>query len=819
MIKITTIMPIQCLSLCSFLFFSSAHANTLDQRREHAVEMVRSGQVVSGLNRLQALLAQFPTDQKLIADYLVLAYGQPVVHPQDLYRLTQQIQPKTFPAYAQVSAIKVLRDAKQYAQAKAYLARFQPLNTQASGKVWHAVLEAESGQAAAAKTLLKNLQWQQLSADDLSLLSYTYRILNMPVQALQAAEAGLKKQSSIAGHEQYVLSLMLNGKHHAAENYLLQQQLAQSHPRLLLQVKQHQFSTRIQNAVQAYKTAQLRSEYATAYTELDAVLADMAAHEPQVAADAELQHAFYADYLYALGQRKRHQQVLKIVQQQHQPIANWPAYVRHAIADAYLATRQPELAEPVYLSLFQEKNYADYTVYAGLYYAYIEQEKFKQADQLIQDMDRQLPRYRYSEAKGVDRSTHEDREQYLALKGLNYAYRNEHAKAEQYFETLVSIAPNNLAYQNNLAQIQRWREKPLTSQQTLEQWNGLDQVSQITQINQMQNAQALNDIRSWRQLNQTLLQTAADDTGVQLSRKELKDRDHFSIQHEIYFSESRSDQEQLLNRLKGSEERTHWTRLNSPWLNEHYQVFIDHQHRQGRYEDGTLDNPRLGLGVAWSKDRKYASLLLSQSLDEDRVGAALDWSHWLNDHWQYHLAVNTQADIPLQAMAKAHEGQSYRAGFNWQANESRKAGAQFQLTDIDDGNTRQEYQAYFSQQFYQAPHHLSRATLSGYYGKNKPVAVDYFNPESSHSLELKLEHDWMTWRRYEQHFNQHFELTLGTFGQKDYSNEPIYNLLYRHDWHVSRTWKLHYGIGWGSHPYDGKTEEKTYAVFGFEGRF
>lgn len=315
----------------------------------------------------------------------------------------------------------------------------------------------------------------------------------------------------------------------------------------------------------------------------------------------------------------------------------------------------------------------------------------------------------------------------------------------------------------------------------------------------MQNAQALNDITGWRQLNQTLSQTAADDTGVQLSRKELEDRDHFSIRHESYFSESRSDQEQLLNRLKGSEDRTHWTRLNSPWLNEHYQVFVDHQHRQGRYEDGTLDNPRLGLGIAWSKDRKYASLLLSQSLDEDRLGAALDWSHWLNDHWQYQ--------------------QSYRAGFNWQANESRKAGAQFQLTDIDDGNTRQEYQAYFSQQLYQAPHHLSRATLSGYYGKNKPVAVDYFNLESSHSLEFKLEHDWMSWRRYEQHFNQHFELTLGTFGQKNYSSEPIYNLFYRHDWRVSRTWKLHYGIGWGSHPYDGKTEEKTYAVFGFEGRF
>lgn len=294
--------------------------------------MVRSGLVISGLNRLQALLNHFPTDEKLIADYLVLAYGQPAVRTQDLYSLMQQIQARTFPAYAQVSAIKVLRDARQYDQAKAYLARFQPLNVQASGKVWHALLEAESGQTAAAKTLLKNLQWQQLGADDLSLLSYTYRILNMPLQVLQAAEAGLKKKSSIAGHEQY----------------LLQQQLAQAHPRLLLQVKQHQFFTQIQNAVQAYKTAQLRSEYATAYAELDAVLADMAIHGPQVAADSELQRAFYADYLYALGQRKRHQDVLKIVQQQHRPIASWPAYVRHVIADAYLVTRQPELAEPVY---------------------------------------------------------------------------------------------------------------------------------------------------------------------------------------------------------------------------------------------------------------------------------------------------------------------------------------------------------------------------------------------------------------------------------------------------------------------------------------
>lgn len=39
------------------------------------------------------------------------------------------------------------------------------------------------------------------------------------------------------------------------------------------------------------------------------------------------------------------------------------------------------------------------TVYTGLYYSYIEQEKYKQADQLLNDVDRLIPMYKYSQAK------------------------------------------------------------------------------------------------------------------------------------------------------------------------------------------------------------------------------------------------------------------------------------------------------------------------------------------------------------------------------------------------------------------------------------
>lgn len=40
------------------------------------------------------------------------------------------------------------------------------------------------------------------------------------------------------------------------------------------------------------------------------------------------------------------------------------------------------------------------TVYTGLYYSYIEQEKYKQAEQLLNDVDRLIPTYKYSQAKG-----------------------------------------------------------------------------------------------------------------------------------------------------------------------------------------------------------------------------------------------------------------------------------------------------------------------------------------------------------------------------------------------------------------------------------
>lgn len=66
----------------------------------------------------------------------------------------------------------------------------------------------------------------------------------------------------------------------------------------------------------------------------------------------------------------------------------------------------------------------------------------------------------------------------------------------------------------------------------------------------MQNSQALGNIQAWKAQNADLMQRAPLDTGVQLSQKELNDRNRATIQHQTTISKSKSDSRNVLDQLK-----------------------------------------------------------------------------------------------------------------------------------------------------------------------------------------------------------------------------------------------------------------------------
>ncbi|KCX61875.1 poly-beta-1,6 N-acetyl-D-glucosamine export porin PgaA [Acinetobacter pittii] len=795
------------------------YAAQVDELREQAIHTYKTGQTQQAILKLDQLLNKYPHDQKLLADYLVVMSSE----KKDLLTFSQHlanINYVTFPEYGQLPLIRNLRDFKHFKDAIEWSNKFN-IHKTSDGQILLAVLYAEAQDPVNAKVHLTSIKNKNLTAEQFVQIAYAYRLINSPVDALSVIEQAYQQQpNSFAVLQEYSYDLAAVGSYKKAQQLLLASDKNAQTEALQHWLKVSEFSQRVNNAITRYKYLNREGmSDSEGFAELDAVLKQGEQIQPLIQPSDSNYLRFHYDYLYALDFRGRSRTVLDEFTKLNVPLEKLPAYVRHAIADSYLAERQPQQAELAFKTLLTEKNYSDMTVYTGLYYSYIEQEKYKQAEQLLNDVDRLIPTYKYSQAKGVDKSSHPDRDDYIALQGMHLAYANHLDKSEKHFQKQVDLAPANQGLINNLARVERWRDKPLQAKQTIDRLNGLTPVVKDTRINQMQNAQALGNIPEWRKSTESLLQYYPEDSGVVKSRKELDDRDRATISHSTTWGQSKAEKSDSVSGQNGLKDREIETRINSPWIKDNYRLFAWHQDRYGEYRFGDVHDQRYGVGAEWQENRKALSAILSQSTDGGQAGVRLDWSQWLNDHWQYQLQYDSQANIPLQAIDAGEDGQAYRAALTWQKDESRQIGASYGLTDISDGNKQQEFSTFWRERLFDAPHHITYGTVRGFYGSNSQDETAYFSPSNHYSAELNLSHDWVTWREYERSFKQHFEAGVGLYKQADYSARPTYSLQYQHQWQLSRTWQLNYGVGWQYHPYDGHDEQHTYGIFGFEGRF
>lgn len=810
----------KCVFSLVYILPLNLYAAQVDELREQAIQTYKTGQTHQAIFQLDQLLNKYPHDQKLLADYLVVMSNE----KKDLVTFSQHlsnINPVTFPEYGQLPLIRSFRDFKHFKNAIDWSDKFNIQKT-LDGQVLLAVLYAEAQDVVKAKAQLAKINSKNLKTDQLVQIAYAYRLINLPVDALSAIEQAYKQQpKSFAVLQEYSYDLAAVGAYNKAQELLLASDKNAQTESLQHWLQVSEFSQRVNNAIARYKYLNREGMSDNeGFAELDAVLKQGEQMQPLIQPSDPNYLRFHYDYIYALDFRGRTRTVLDQFTKLNVPLEKLPAYVRHAIADSYLSERQPQQAELAFKTLLTEKNYPDMTVYTGLYYSYIEQEKYKQAEQLLKEVDRLVPMYKYSQAKGVDKTSHPDRDDYISLEGMHLAYGNHLNQAEKHFQKQVDLAPANEGLINNLARVERWRDKPLQAKQTISRLNGLTPISKDTRINQMQNAQALGDIPEWRKNTESLLEYYPEDGGVIKSRKELDDRNRPTISHSTTWGQSKADSSSdSVSGQNGLKDREMETRLNSPWIKDNYRLFAWHQDRYGEYRFGDVHDQRYGVGAEWQANRKALSAILSQSTDGGQAGVRLDWSQWLNDHWQYQLQYDSQANIPLQAIDAGEDGQAYRAALTWQKDESRQIGASYGLTDISDGNKQQEFSTFWRERLFDAPHHITYGTVRGFYGSNSQDQTAYFSPSNHYSAELNLSHDWVTWREYERSFKQHFEAGVGLYKQADYSARPTYSLQYQHQWQLSRTWQLNYGIGWQYHPYDGHDEQHTYGIFGFEGRF
>ncbi len=796
--------------------FAAQHVDEapgVQKLRTQAVKAAQRGALSLSIDTLTRLHREHPNDRHVLADLVVLL--RQAGRNAEIVQLTQSLKPDAMPTYAVRAWAGAERDERKYVRAYTVLKAHEH-HLGPKGQVLYAMVTSEKGQTKAAVKLLPPPTTAGLDATNLAQMAYVHRRALDPATALQLCTLALERDrhNPLAREEQiYALSDL------GANNLALD--LAERNGTLIPPAQQNRLranlaAANVQDALHERRMLEDQNRFNARNRPLKKVLAEIEQNLRSFPPGSKEELRSRYDHVLVLRELDRMAEAVAAYEKLPTPESKIPPYVRQAAADAYLALKQPKKAARLYRQLIQENPGIDVEVYLALYYALIGAEQYDDALTLIDKLHRVTPIWLRGAAKGP-RAPNWERLDVDNVWAIDPAYRNHEATAEQRTRTLYQHAPRNVGLINGYATVLRWRGWPTRSQELAEQAAGYNPQDKDTRINLANNARDLEHFDRWGKTITPLKAEFPKDTTIDKSYAEWRDRKRPSISSEYITGLSHGGGGTVF----GNRDREWKTRLNSPWTDSGWRAFIDHHYLWSSYDTGAENFNRLGVGVEWRWSRKHFWTVLSNDrLTGQEVGIAAGWSQWVNDRWQYYLSADSNStETPLRAHQAGYKGRAYHVGVNWQQSESRSAYADVGLLDITDGNKRVSFTAGYTQRLFASAHHITSGGFDLYAGHNSQPGGDYFNPSNSQSAYIRLEHDWITWRHYERSFTQHFEVGTGMDWQAGYGGDGAVDLLYEHRWKFSRTWELHYGVGWGTHVYDGNRERRLFGLIGFSGVF
>lgn len=597
----------------------------------------------------------------------------------------------------------------------------------------------------------------------------------------------------------------------------------------LRQLRENKTVARLNDAIAERRRLDESSYFLVRSQPLDAVLVELEENLASFPKESPQYQRVLFDRIFALRMRERMPDAIQAYLKLPAEVqTNAPAYVKRAVADAYLAQRQPKKAAAIYQSLaVNAKN--DLPLHMRLHSALIESEDYPSAAKVLAQVKNVSPALFVSMQSGGEPVTNFDRLDLDVAVIMDAADRNSYAKAQSQMESLREKAPRNVDLLNSYSSILRWRGWPEYADQITDLAVAYDPDDIGVWKNIASNAHDLGQIPRWKAATERLMRDFPDDADVQKNYAEWRDRDRWSINTEFSLGHSNSsDHTSDTPNVYGSRDREWQTRLNTPWVMGTWRGFVQQSDRSERWPDQSQplgvdyahDN-RIGFGAEWASQRSNAWLLLSgQRETGDFFGVSGSWSQWLNDYWQYSLggAVHS-TDVPLRALKAKISGNSGFASIKWQQNESRSAYLSYGLLAIDDGNNRQMLTTGLTQQLAAGPHYITKGGIDLNASRNSKAGGSYYNPKESRGATAHLEHDWTTWRSYDQSLSQNFTVAAAANYEAGVGTDPAIDLGYQHVWQLCRTWKMNYGVNWGSHVYGGQREGRVSGLLGLEGVF
>lgn len=512
------------------------------------------------------------------------------------------------------------------------------------------------------------------------------------------------------------------------------------------------------------------------------------------------------DQLIALSARGYYQACVSQYESLAAEGVDVPYYGLAPTADAYAHLRRSDRAVPLYertIALAGDRLQMPSDTHVGLFYAYIDTARFKQADALLARMEAATPpTVRLAPAPDTLN------EQYAEVRDLRaryYLYTDQPARAEALYARLRREAPFNEAFAEGQARTASAREHP---RQALE----LAQAAAVNHPESVAVRSAVGQgliengkVREGREAIEQLHQDHAEANQAQNAARDLAAMQAPTLSIESRYGKGNgnsalSDEDYLVD-----------ARLQSGLIDDQWRVFVRQAWAYGSANGVKAHRGRTGLGARW----EHEGWSLEGEAHRDDGGArngglAVSGSYRLNDNLELGLSYDSNAlDVPWRAYDAGIAANQATASVGYIVDESRRFDFSYQRMDYTDGNLNQNASVGWTERWYSDPSQQFQTTLSVGRSSNRLQDVPYYSPDSDVSAELEARYQWLTWKRDDRTFVQRVYANVGAYKQSGYGSSPIYGLRYEHEWRFRPGWSVRYGIGAAWHPYDGERERRT----------
>lgn len=778
--------------------------------RETAVLAAREGRFDPAIAALAEQVRQTPADRGLLYDYLaVLSWAERDV---EVARLQEGLDMEAAPLFTVAAVAKSLRRLGDWDGAeKIYrlgLRRF-PENLDLQAGLVLTVTDA--GRPVEALRLAEDLvKCHPQASEALMAQAYAGEAADHLFIALRSCQQVLSRDMlhRDARRQQILLLHKLGAAHWARE-------LAQRYPGTLSEEEWRQVRGSADALAVRWGTLPPASE-AIRFADSDRALAQLAATmaAPECQGDAGRSCMLRArtDRLVALRDRYRMEEVVAEYQVLRQEGVTLPPYALEAVADALLYQREPEQARDLYREIIRQDPEA-YEARLGLFFALIETEDFRSAQELVEGMAAAEPLWLHAGGR-TERRGNWRKVETETFAALGYFFADDLAEAERRLTGMTNEAPANPDLLRELGTVYLGRGWPRRALEVFELGLALAPAHRGLRTGHAETLLELRQFGAAGNAISTLLAEYPEDRQVQRLGKMWRVRNMHELRLDVGYGDSSGN-------VEGDQEWDVRGMLFSRPFYDRYRLFAGFGYSQAGFPEGDGDWQRYGIGLEYASQALEASAEVNFNAgDASHPGLRIATLWHLDDHWSVPAVAEIfSRDTPLRAIRNGVRANAFSLGVNYRAHESRVLRLNGQVMDFNDGNFRASLGLSGEQRLLTWPKHKLTAFGEVTASSNSLNDAAYFNPDSDLTLLGGLEHLWRIYRRYERSFHQRIRVSGGHYSQEGFGGDYILGFEYAHLWEAHYRFNLSYGIGRDRRVYDGDPEWRTYGFLSLNWRF